>query len=545
MIRAGAVATLVALALAAGASAARADDDGFIGRPRLRLEIDDCPPHPDLPKPELAARANEYYERAEVLYVQGDYAGAITEFVAAHCLIPAPTVLKDIAQAYERSVRYDLAIAYLERFVVDTDDPTALKNAASRVQVLARLSSTIRVATVPPRAKITVRDGASVRGMAVANTDDVIALPTGRYTMTVELPNYQPVDEELTIGVGQPYSYSYRLEPRRGRLRVQTVPGDARILIDDLFVGAGLFDGEVDLGPHTIDVDQPGWNPAHQTIEVTEQAPADASIALTRPPASARWLAIGGTTAFGTYIGSSVGAIIGGDNAAAGAGLGGLVAGAVGGYVLVPEDIHQGTASLLLTATTAGIIGGLELGTALSDDNRLVTSTTLAGSVVGATAAVLVVRQTAVSDGQAALVNSGLLWGTISGLLFTQVFIGSERTDVALTAAGSNLGLLTGIVLARRYDVSRRRSIYIDLAGAAGLVAGLAVQNGVQSSGTGSNSDESRSHFTLAGMAVGLGLGIYLTRNFDAPRLRIQPQLVPVRDAAGGRGAVLGFVGTL
>ena len=56
------------------------------------------------------------------------------------------------------------------------------------------------------------------------------------------------------IGVGEPYSYSFTLERRRGRLRVRTVPGDARIQIDDRVVGLGSFDGDVDLGRHVIAV---------------------------------------------------------------------------------------------------------------------------------------------------------------------------------------------------------------------------------------------------------------------------------------------------
>jgi hypothetical protein len=186
----------------------------------------------------------------------------------------------------------------------------------------------------------------------------------------------------------------------------------------------------------------------------------------------------------------------------------------------------------MMTAASAGLIGGIEAGLAFSADDRVVTSTALGGSVVGLAAAALAARQGEIGEGQAAIVNSGVLWGTVSGLLFTQVFAGSDRTDLALTSAGSGLGLVTGVVLAKRYAISRRRAIYIDLAGAAGLVAGLAVQNGAQSSDTGTSaSDESRSHFTLAGMAIGLGLGVYLTRN-STPRSCgcSRPQVTPVRD---------------
>lgn len=531
------------------ATAAHADDDGFIGRRRVALEIDDCPPQPSLSPAEIKARGTDHYNRGLVLYLQGDYPGSIAEFVSAYCLAPLPSLLKDIGQSYERSVRFERAITYFERYVVATNDPVGRENIVARIQVLSRLASTIRVATEPPNANITVRDARQTVASATANTDDLISLPAGSYTMQVELPNYEPVEQPLTIGIGEPYSYSFRLQPRRGRLRINTVPGDARILVDDRLVGQGSFDGELDLGPHKIAVEQPGWLPTEQTIEVREVGTAEASIALARPPSTARWMAIGGATAYGLYAGASIGALVDtsvdGSTTAA-TGLAGLVVGGIGGYLLIPEDIHHGTASLLLTATATGAIGGFEAGLALSDDSRVLTSTALGGSVAGATIAVLAARQGEIGEGQAAIVNSGVLWGTVSGLLFTQVFAGSDRTDLALTSAGSGLGLVTGVVLAKRYGISRKRVIYIDLAGTAGLVAGLAVQNGAQSSSTGTSaSDESRSHFTLAGMAIGLGLGVYLTRNLDAPVLRLQPTVTPVRDRAGGRGLVVGLGGAL
>ncbi|MBL8621496.1 MAG: PEGA domain-containing protein [Myxococcales bacterium] len=547
MIRAAAGLAIAAVAMTA--TAARADDDGFIGRPRVRLEVDDCPAPPSVTKAELEARFTDHYDRGLVLYLQGDYGGSIDEWIAAYCLIPLPTVLKDIGQAHDRSVRYELAIAYFERFVIATEDAVARATVSARIQVLSRQASTVRVATDPPNAKITVRNAQQAVAYATANTDDVLSLPAGSYTMQVELPNYEPVEQPLTIGIGEPYSYSFRLQPRRGRLRINTVPGDARILVDDRLVGQGSFDGELDLGPHKIAVEQPGWLPTQQTIEVREVGTAEASIALARPPSTARWMAIGGATAYGLYAGVSIGSLVDtsddGSTAAA-TGLAGLVVGGIGGYLLIPEDIHHGTASLLLTATATGAIGGFEAGLALSDDSSVLTSTALGGSVAGATIAVLAARQGEIGEGQAAIVNSGVLWGTVSGLLFTQVFAGSDRTDLALTSAGSGLGLITGVVLAKRYGISRKRVIYIDLAGTAGLVAGLAVQNGAQSSSTGTSaSDESRSHFTLAGMAIGLGLGVYLTRNLDAPVLRLQPTVTPVRDRAGGRGLVVGLGGAL
>ena len=48
-----------------------------------RLEIDDCGAKPALPIERIRVLAGEHYDRGDVLYVQGDYVGAVREFVAS------------------------------------------------------------------------------------------------------------------------------------------------------------------------------------------------------------------------------------------------------------------------------------------------------------------------------------------------------------------------------------------------------------------------------------------------------------------------------
>jgi len=554
---------LVGCALAlCGLRAAAADDDGFLGKARLHLAIEDCGPGPALDDKAIEAQAKEHYDRGVVLYLQGDYDGAIAELTATYCLLPRASWLKDIGQAYERLTQYELAVAYLERFVREapTRTPgelTERRNASSRIAVLKNLRSAIKVATEPPGAFVTVANEQGVRGTERANSDRAISLVAGDYTMTIEAAGFDKIEQPLEIGIGKPYSFSYRLTPRRGRLRIQTVPGDARILVDDRLVGLGSFDGEADLGLHEIDVDATGWVTGHETIEVVDGAVASATVELEQPPANGRWLAIIGATALGGYVGSIGGLITNAntDDASFGAGLAtGLAAGAIGGYLLVPRDLRHGTASFVLTSAVAGTANGTLIGSMLSDDQQVASTISLGGTAVGAATAAILLSRFDVDEGQAAVYNSGMVWGFASGTLFAQIFGDPDdasagkvtRTQVAITLAGANLGLVTGALLATRYQVSRRRVIYIDLAGAAGLVAGLALQNAASSAGGAGANDESRSHFTLAGMVVGLGVGTFLTRNVDAPRLpKLHPQITPVQDASGGRGFTLGFAGSL
>ena len=93
-----------------------------------------------------------------------------TELVAAYCISPFYTILKDIGQAYERELEYEKAIAYFERYVMRgaarmrasanacaPDPQDERENVIARIDVLenaARRRSVIN--TDPADAKITL-----------------------------------------------------------------------------------------------------------------------------------------------------------------------------------------------------------------------------------------------------------------------------------------------------------------------------------------------------------------------------------------------------
>jgi tetratricopeptide (TPR) repeat protein len=139
----------------------RRRDAGFIGKDIQVLEVDDCPPTPQVTPEQLDKIGGEYFARGEVLYVQGDYAGAVKELVAAYCIKPFYTILKDIGQAYERELEYERAIAYLERYVMEmpkdakrtsaceADPQDDRKNVSARIRVIQTLRAKIRFNAEP------------------------------------------------------------------------------------------------------------------------------------------------------------------------------------------------------------------------------------------------------------------------------------------------------------------------------------------------------------------------------------------------------------
>jgi len=538
---AGGAAGVLAATAVATAQPAPLPDTGYIGVRPTPLEIDDCPTPPDLPQQQLGKMVAERYARGEVLHLQGDYRGAVAELVAAYCLVPALSggLLKDIAQSYERLVAYEMAVAYFERYlllIVNQSGSLAEQRAvATRIQVLRQLPSTVRVATEPRDASVVIASDAGP--VATARDGKQLEVTAGTYTLIVEKPGYEPIRQPLVVGIGQPYSYSFRLKPRSGELRVQTVPGDARIIIDDRLAGIGSYRGELEIGPHTLQFEARGYVDDRASVEILAGETTQLSKTLARPPSSGKTqLVVAGTLA-GLVVGSAaVGAST--DDAVFGllGGLAGLATRGAGTYFLY-DDIDVGSSSYIITSGLLGAVEGVGLGVLTSNDPDAGWIGGLVGTGVGAGFAAVTADRFRFSAGDAAMLNSGGAWGLVSGLWFTQVFHASDNVAAAMVLGGTNLGIVGGVLLGRTVEYSRKHVALIDLAGLVGISTGLAVHSSV----VGNTEDmmvernEQQAHFALAGMMIGLGAGAFLTRNLDAPKLpRLQPQVTPTGNGARG-----------
>jgi hypothetical protein len=247
-----------------------------------RLEIDDCGARPSLPIERLRQLAGEHYDRGDVLYVQGDYVGSVSELVSSYCLIPHYSVLKDIGQAYERQLEYSRAIAYLKRYV-DAIPPDAKgaacgpspqedkRNVSARIEVLATLPARISVATQPGDAEITLtgEDGVVARGVSTTTSSGgQVSARAGRYLMTVRKAGYVTHTQEITTEIGKPYAFVIPLRREVGHLSVQIIPGNARLFLDDRFVGVGRYEADLPGDTYTLLVESSERIPERRKIEV-------------------------------------------------------------------------------------------------------------------------------------------------------------------------------------------------------------------------------------------------------------------------------------
>ncbi|MFH0899024.1 MAG: PEGA domain-containing protein [Pseudomonadota bacterium] len=489
------------------------------------------------------ARAAEHYRRGQELYAAGDYELAVPEFLAAYCLVPVPEALYNIGQAYERVVDYEEAVLWFDRYVrILPATSTSEKEAVShRLAVLRRLPSRLHIATVPPGAEITLA-GADTSVHGIANAKEPLRVPAGSYTLLVELAGYEPIREAIRLDIGQPYTFSFHLQPRTGRVRITTDPQNARILIDRKLVGFGLGQHIDSLpeGEHEILVEATGRPSKTEKVMVTANTMTSVHVKLDKMSANGRnELLIAATVGGLVGVPFAETAISNPDQISPVLILAGGVAGFGIPYLLLPQRVPVGRSSFVIGSTLWGLMEGTGIAETAGAKDVALLRIALSGGIAGALFSALTARRFDLSAGDAALINSGGMWGTFAGILFLNAF---NEGRGPLLLAGLNCGLLAGVGLANHYEISRRHMALIDLAGITGTVVGWAVADALEESGQGDRAI----HLTLGGMAAGLVAGVFYTRRFDSEDggLQIMPGTGVAIDAAGKATAILGANGT-
>lgn len=501
----------------------------------------DCPPaDAGDGKKDKKTRAAEHYRRGQDLYTAGEYETAIPEFRAAYCLVPAPEAIYNVAQAYERLVEYEKAVAWFEAYLDilgkgKREEAAAVEN---RLKVLRKLPARIRVATEPSGARIHIEGPAgTVDGVAGG---EPLRVPAGRYVMRLELPGFLPVTETIVAEIGQPYTYSYRLSPQTGTLRVSARPSEARILLDERVVGTGAYVDRVPVGDHEVTVEAPLRPP--ETRKVTVSIEKEARLHIDMQPARPRngkiELLIASTALGLVEAGVMVSSLTDSRPAIGAVSVGGGALGFLLPLVVLPRQVPTGQTSLMIGGRVWGAIEGIGIASIaapdLFDEDRVLSSFLAAGgSIVGGITAALVAPRFDISAGEAALINSGAMWGTASAA-FLIASLDGEDDAVATTAllGGVNMGLLTGILLATQFEPSRGRVFLIDLSGAAGIISGTALSALLQ------RTDDAEK-FAFGGMAVGLVVGTLVTAGVDE-----DSDVVPFAATSPAGTPVFGFAGT-
>jgi hypothetical protein len=543
------------------AADAPAPDRGYIGRGVTLLEIDDCRPN-DLTRQQIQKQGFEHFDRGSTLYAQGDYEGAVRELVYSYCLVPSfYTILKDIGQAYERDLDYEKAIGYLERYVravpppgtppcgVCPADPQQDKaNVARRVEVLKKLKAKIYVESQPAGAQITIANDAGVA--ARAHSGDTIEVLGGHYDLTTTLDGYEPHHQTIDVLIGKPYTYFVPLVPQKGRLSMQVSPPDARIFLGDRLVGIGHIDLALESNTYVVTSEAPDRITDRRRVEVLAGQVKRVSVELTAQPQIGRRQLIVFSTAVGGGATASLLYAFKNTGLAGLGSVGGATAGLFGSVFLLPQDLPLGTSNLTVTSTAGGAVLGAGASLLFTRRPEVIYPVAGAAAVLGGTVGYLVGDRTRINVGDAALINSGVVWGSVAGALFAISFNPGHVVGGGLVLSGLGMGAIGGLLLQSNFSITRTHAVLIDVGGVVGIIGGLAAESLAygQSTQSASSMVDSRTqehlaNYALGGMAVGLLAAGILTRNLDDPRIPVAPSVTQATAGDGRAATIYGITG--
>ncbi|HSZ81579.1 MAG TPA: hypothetical protein VLA14_04820 [Polyangia bacterium] len=176
-------------------------------------------------------------------------------------------------------------------------------------------------------------------------------------------------------------------------------------------------------------------------------------------------------------------------------------------------------------AQSWSIITGLEYGSldgafwagGLGLSQKTVVSTALATGLVAGAVGLVVGDERDPEQGDVEVVRSGLLWGTVGGML-GMAALSSSGSSLTTFYRGAgiamDLGFLAGLGVAASSEVSRNRVLIIDAGTLGGLVAGGGV-TWLATTSPNEVSGRALAAGALAGMTIGMLTTIYLSRHMD------------------------------
>jgi hypothetical protein len=468
--------------------------------------------------------ARTHYEAAQHAYDRGEYDLAISEFEQAYQLKPHPNVLYNIAQAHERLLEYAESVKWFERYLAEAPRDAEFRPiVVNRLRVLRNLPARISITTIPEHVHATlVTDGNEYKG----DTPATFKVPAGDYQVYLDVPGWEAERHDVHADLGQPYFYQYRLKRSTSTVQIFTRPRGARVFIDDRLVGETPFADSVEVGHHQLLLEHPDYPWFKEPIEVRPNQPLRREIKLTRPTRSGRTELVIWSMVYGGVIGEFlVGAVsdfkgLGGIETSLplqlGASLAGIGLGFVGSFLATPNGIKVGHSSLIIGGSAWGMSVGASLGLGLKIPSQYDYALALLGSGIGVTTAVLVARWRDTSPGDAAIFNSGGLWGTVTGALLAQsIFDHPTLSELGwFCLGGTVLGGISGALAGWKVEISRGHMGLIDLGGVTGGGLGFALGYIIGGTTPGAIGVQDGSRYALGGMALGLLAAAILSRNY-------------------------------
>lgn len=207
---------------------------------------------------------------------------------------------------------------------------------------------------------------------------------------------------------------------------------------------------------------------------------------------------------------------------------GALLAGIVGGaagvgaayYLSRDREISRGQANGISLAgvwggVTFGFLADVFTGTEDTTTNDVYKGVAL-GGLAGTGLGIYYARRVDPSEGDVAVTNSLMMYGTAGGLLLGLAMDPAEGEAYSLNAVfGIAAGLGVGLWASNKIDTTRKRMLRVDLGAVAGAAIPWVLIYPLVNDGDTNNDEQAIGFLSTATMAGGAILAYYLTRNMD------------------------------
>jgi hypothetical protein len=342
------------------------------------------------------------------------------------------------------------------------------------------------------------------------------------------------------------------MRPRSGRLSVQITPADARVFLRDKtverFAGIGRVDEVLPAGEYVLIAEAADRLKEERPIEVLADRVNRLQIDLPHTPQFGRRQLIAYATFGAAFSTGGLLYALGDSSIASLGGAGGAALGLFGSLLYLPDQVPLGTSNLTITSGLAGTVAGVTGSLLFTDSGRVYWPAQGLGTLLGASLGYYLGHRTKVSAGDAALFNSSVAWGTSVGGLFALSFGAEDRRITAgLILSGLGMGTVSGVLMTRYFEISRRHAFLIDIGGLVGVLGGLAAESLAYPKSSASedspSGNEHAANFMLGGVVVGLIGAGFLTRNLDTPKIPVKPVVGAATTAHGGSAAIYGISG--
>ena len=161
-------------------------------------------------QPAVDLQARAAFERGIAEVDAGRFANAVTAFEESYRLRPVAVVLNNLAAAYARMGRYQLAVETYQRYLTEGSE----RLSPERVQVVRERLAELRRDT--PTVTLRVRPAAfalAVDGRSAVATGGEIALDPGSHALEVSAPGFTAQRRELQVAPGAREVWEVTLEP--------------------------------------------------------------------------------------------------------------------------------------------------------------------------------------------------------------------------------------------------------------------------------------------------------------------------------------------